>query len=333
MPNLPVAAYFAAGWLRAMGVPTVGVLHSDDPFYRALQDAFVFGSRRFRLSGLACVSRQLENQVIMRRPADTRVWRIPYGVPVPIRSVERIPGKLRLAFVGRLAEEQKRISEVTRALCRAMREIPGIAAVLFGDGPDRHNVERILAAAGDDLAVRLGGRIPSDHIQTALLECDVLVLLSDYEGLPIALMEAMACGCVPVCLRMRSGIPELVDHGVTGLLIDDRDDGFIAAVRRLHDETGLWERLSAAAKARIETGFSDAVCNRQWAAMLHEFGDRISHSRPLKVPSLFRLPARNPALETTDNRRRPISLPLRLWRCGRMLAGRVKRRLFGQPVP
>lgn len=260
-------------------------------------------------------------------------WRIPYGVPVPTESVGRAPGTLRLAFVGRLAEEQKRISEVTRALCRATREIPGTTAILYGDGPERTAVEAILADEGKDLPVRLGGLIPSDRIQEVLFQCDVIVLLSDYEGLPIALMEVMACGCVPVCLRMRSGIPELVEDGVTGLLVYDRGEGFVAAIRRLEEQPGLWARLSTAARARIESEFSDKVCNAEWAAVLHELGKGTKFSPPIEIPRRLRLPPMNPALETSENRRGPAPLPVQLWRRGRMMAGRIRRQLLGQKLP
>lgn len=333
VPNLPVAAYFAGAWVRTAGIPTLGILHSDDPFYRALQDEFVSGAKKFQLSGLACVSRELETQVISRRPQTSRVWRIPYGVTVPSGRVERAAGALRLFYVGRLAEEQKRISDLTRALCRATREVPGTTATLYGDGPDKKAVEIIVATEGTGLPVRLGGLVPSECIQKKLMECDVLVLLSDYEGLPIALMEAMACGCVPVCLRMRSGIPELVEDGVSGLLVDDRGDSFVAAIRRLCDEPGLWQRLSLGAKARIQEEFSDTVCNGKWVAMLHELGDGAVQTRPIVVPRRLGLPAWNPALETADNRRSPVPLPMRLWRRSRIFAGRVKRRMLGQPIP
>lgn len=333
VPNLPVAAYFAGAWVRTAGIPTVGILHSDDPFYRALQDEFVSGAKKFQLSGLACVSRELETQAISRRPQTSRVWRIPYGVTVPVGRVERAAGVLRLAYVGRLAEEQKRISDLTRALCRASREVPGTTAMLYGDGPDKGAVEIILATEGAGLPVHLGGLVPSECIQKKLMECDVLVLLSDYEGLPIALMEAMACGCVPVCLRMRSGIPELVEDGVSGLLVDDREDGFVAAIRRLRDEPGLWQRLSLAAKARIQEEFSDTVCNGKWAAMLHELHASAGPSKVIKISSRLRLPKWNPALETAENRLKPPALPVRLWRKSRIFAGRVRRQFLGQELP
>jgi glycosyltransferase involved in cell wall biosynthesis len=332
VPNLVVAAYLAARWVRQAGIPTVGILHSDDAFYRGLQDQFVFGRKLDQLSAVVCVSQELERQVQARKPAVTRVARIGYGVPVPETTVRHQPAGLRLAYVGRLAEEQKRISEVTRALCRITREIVGTEAVIYGDGPERESVERILASEGAGLPVRLAGLIDSNRIQEHLLACDVIVLLSDYEGLPIALMEAMACGCVPVCLRMRSGIPELVDDGVTGLLVDDRGDDFVAAIRRLRDDHALWEKLSQAARARIKERQSIAASAGEWIELLGEIDCQSPSPHLIKLPRYLRLPAVHPALASADVRRVGPPLSVRFYRRTRMLAGHFKRRLLGQPL-
>ena len=329
VPNLPVAAYFAAGWVRRAGIPTVGILHSDDPYYRAIQEEFVFGTRKYQLSALACVSLELENQVVARRPETTGVWRLPYGVSIPEKTVSRLPGTLRLAYVGRLAKEQKQILEVTRALCRVVTEIPATTAVIYGDGPEKAEVEMILAAEGADLDVHLGGVLPNGQVQKVLLECDVIVLLSDYEGLPIALMEAMACGCVPVCMRMRSGIPELVEDGVTGLLVDDRGDAFVAAIRRLQEEAMLWERLSVAARKKILTEFSDQVYDHKWAALITETAQTPNLKTPIVIPRGFRLPPRHAHLEEVSNRGEKPHFALRVWRTGRMVAGRLRRAFLG----
>lgn len=328
VPNLPTSAYFAARWIRHSGIPTVGILHSDDPYYRGIQQEFVFGPKNYQVSALACVSRELEEQVAKHHPANTGVNRLPYGVAVPDHNVSRSPGTIRLAYVGRLAQEQKRILDVARALCRVVTELSATSAVIYGDGPDKAEVERILACERGSSAVQLGGVLPSGLVQKALFTCDVIVLLSDYEGLPIALMEAMACGCVPVCMRMRSGIPELVEDGVTGLLVDDRGDGFVAAIRRLQVEPLLWERLSLAAKAKIEAEFSDQVCDGKWASMLHKLAGSSTRRTSIKVPKWIRLPALNPALESPDDRLSTPTLLLKFWRKGRIFAGRIRRNLI-----
>ncbi|MFC1688671.1 glycosyltransferase family 4 protein [Pseudomonadota bacterium] len=333
VPNLVVAAYFAGRWVKAAGIPTIGILHSDDAFYRGIQDEFVFGRKDYRVTALACVSEELERQVTKRQPETTAIRRIPYGVVIPKRKVERNPGRLRLAYVGRFAEEQKRVSDLTRALCHAVRYVPGAEAVLYGDGPDRNAVEDILNNEGMGLPVILAGRVGSDEIQAHLLECDVLVLLSDYEGLPIALLEAMACGVVPVCLRMRSGVSELIEDGVTGLVVDNRNEAFIHAVTRLQNEAGLWGKLSTAARAKVESEFSHEASVNKWANLFRKLGDQSRQKSKIQIPRKYRLPPVNSALSSADPRPHEIPMPLRWYRKGRMFAGRIRRRMLGQTIP
>jgi hypothetical protein len=56
VPNLMVPAFYAGRWVRQAGIPTVGVLHSDDCFHRGIVSEFVCGSNAYRLSALVCVS-------------------------------------------------------------------------------------------------------------------------------------------------------------------------------------------------------------------------------------------------------------------------------------
>ena len=328
VPNLVVAAYLAVRWVRQAGISTIGVIHSDDAFYRGLQDQFVFGRAEHRVSAVVCVSQELKRQVLVRGAEASRVARIGCGVPVPDVIVRRPSSGLRLAYVGRLVEEQKRISEVARALCRVTREVVDTEAVIYGDGPQREVIEQVLASEGVGLPVHLGGLIDSNRIQEQLLNCDVIVLLSDYEGLPIALMEAMACGCVPVCLRTRSGIPELVDDGVTGLLVDDRGDEFIAAIRRLHEDRELWDRMSLAAKARIVERHSLETTAMQWVNLLEKIRLRATPRRAIVLPSRFHLPEVHPALASADVRQFRPPLSLRIYRGLRRIAGQAKRNLL-----
>jgi glycosyltransferase involved in cell wall biosynthesis len=83
----------------------------------------------------------------------------------------------------------------------------------------------------------------------------VLTAQGDREGIPVALMEAMATGLAVVASDI-SGIPELVDDGETGLLVPPGDPRALAdAIERLHDDPALRARLGDAARARVERDF------------------------------------------------------------------------------
>ncbi len=327
VPNLVVAAYHAIQQVKVAGIPSVGILHSDDAYYRAIQDEFVFGSSKRSVSEIVCVSRELEDQVSGRNPDGVTVNRIPYGVAVPEANVQHNSDRFRIAYVGRLSEEQKQISKLTRALIQVCRRIPNAEAVIYGDGPDRGNVEAILAEDGQGVAIRLAGAVPNEQIQSELLQCDVLALLSDYEGLPIALLEAMACGCVPVCLQMRSGIPELVRNEVEGLIVADREAAFEQAITRLHSDVELRRSLSRTSRQRIINEYSDEASFDEWAELLSSVVQKTNGAQ-LRIPRRIKLPPRNPALESVAHRTVPPSSIIIAARRFRIMAGRMRRRFF-----
>jgi glycosyltransferase involved in cell wall biosynthesis len=327
--NHVVPALHAANFLRRWGIPTVGVIRSDDDFYRGLVDAFVFGPKSSRISALVCVSDFLEKSVSARKPQGILVKRIPSGTPLPESTVVPPSGILKIVYVGRLVEEQKRASDLARALCRVTKEIPDVEAVLIGDGPARDSIESVIQEERAD-ALRLLGHLDGEAVLRELLVSHVIVLLSDYEGTPTAVMESMACGCVPVCLRIRSGIPELVEHGVTGLLVEDRGDSFVAAIRRLREEPELWIRLSQGARARIQAGFSTKWAAEQWSGLLEELRSSKKSSPPLRMPAWITLPPVHPALAHQDVRAPSVwQKSIRLIKRSRFHLGRIRRQLLG----
>ncbi len=257
VPNLVVPAYYACKWAKKAGVATIGISHSDDPFYHAIQKEFMDGHKSFRLDGMICVSKELEKQLLKSKNAQkVKIKRIPYGVIIPDSKSTRDDTSLRVIYVGRLAEQQKRISEVTRSFCKMTQKIKGVEAIIYGDGPDKINVENILNVQQKTAAVTLGGNIPPKQMTDKLLKAHVIVLLSDYEGLPISILEAMACGVVPVCLDMRSGITELIENGKTGYIVDDRDEHFIETIKELKADGLLWKKMSLNAKQLVTENFS-----------------------------------------------------------------------------
>jgi colanic acid/amylovoran biosynthesis glycosyltransferase len=298
------AAYYAGRWLREAGIPTVGICHGGGmmPFYQGLLDEFVFGRAAYQVSAFVCVSKRLEQAVLERGPKGILVQSIPYGVPIPESVAKKPNGRLRLAYVGRLAEEQKRISEVARGLCRAVREVPGTEALIYGDGPARAAVEQILREEANGFPVQLVGFVENNQIPKHLLECHAVVLLSDHEGFPVSLLEGMACGLVPIGFRGAPGVTELVLDGLTGLLVADRGDEFVAAVRRLREDPALWERLARSAHAKVEADCSEKVCADRWLELFDKLVNSSGPRKPLRIPRRLHLPPVHPALTWLDPR-------------------------------
>jgi len=300
--NCIVPAYFAAGYARRSGIPTVGVLHSDDPFYWGLMDEVLTGRPEFRVSAVVPVSCFLESEVTSTAATlGVSVCRIGYGVAIPAKSVEPPSSIFRLVYTGRLVEEQKRVSDVATALCAAVESMQNLEAWIVGEGSARPAVEDIIRKKGDG-RVRLLGSVENAKIYDVLAQCHGLVLLSDYEGLPISMLEAMAAGVVPICLDMRSGIREALEHGVNGLIVKDRADDFLGAVKALQGDPARWHKLSLAARETVRQRYSIEECARQWVGLLWRLGSARATRANFTAPRILRLPPPNPKLFGYDRR-------------------------------
>jgi colanic acid/amylovoran biosynthesis glycosyltransferase len=303
IPNLDISAYYATGYIHRAGIPTVGILHSDDPYYRALIDEFLKKENTASLSAFVCVSRLLQELCEATGNQNVKISRIPYGVPMPETPARFDEEKLRIVYAGRLVEKQKRISDVTHALCKMVDEVPGTEAILYGSGAAESDVRNIIKMSGAGQKVKMGGLVDPQQLLDKYCEAQVFVLLSDYEGLPISLLEAMGCGLVPVCLNMDSGIPELIDHNRTGLLVNDRGQDFVNAIHRIKNEEGLLEKLSAGARDQIEQTFSMERCAEKWIGLFKDLiGSNPLDRKPIEIPETVSLPDGHPVLKKSERR-------------------------------
>ena len=132
-----------------------------------------------------------------------------------------------------------------------------VRCLLVGDGELRGIIEARVAELGlQDLVILMGHRSRA-QVSDTLKASDTMVLPSvttddgDMEGIPVALMEALATA-VPVVASSLSGIPELVEDGRTGLLVPERDAAAIAAaIRRIHDDREGAARMAEAGRERV----------------------------------------------------------------------------------
>jgi colanic acid/amylovoran biosynthesis glycosyltransferase len=298
VPNVLIPGYYITKVLRQNGIKTIGVLHSDDPYYHDFVDVCMRGPEPWRLDAVVPVSAYLDEVARAAATPSTRVWRATYGVPIEDACATPPGDALRLMYIGRLVEWQKRIIRLTHRVCDVTAAVPGVEAILYGDGPKRAEVDAIIASRGATRVVT-AGEIAPEQVMPVARQGHALVLLSDFEGLSIALAEAMACGVVPIVSPMRSGIEDLIQHDVNALVVDPEDsDSMIAAVRRLREEPGLWQQLSAAARQSIVSGgFTSDESARRWAGLCCELmnGQTVRTSARIEVPPVedLELPPRS----------------------------------------
>jgi len=165
--------------------------------------------------------------------------------------------------IARLVEK-KGIADAIRAVARI--EAP-LRYRIAGDGPLREQLDALIDSLGVRDRVDILGWQSHDRIRTLLDEAHVLLAPSvtasdgDMEGIPVVLMEAMAMG-LPVLTTHHSGIPELVDDGVNGVLVPEHDvDGLSRAMMVLIDDPTVWSRMGHAGRTTVERDFNIATLN------------------------------------------------------------------------
>jgi glycosyltransferase involved in cell wall biosynthesis len=198
------------------------------------------------------------------------------GIPMELFRAEPPPPAeppLRLLAVARFCE--KKGLDTLLDACGLLRD-RGVAfeLALFGDGPLREALVARAAALRLGERVRFGGAVSQEEIARELRGCHAFVLpcrrdrAGDMDGIPTVFMEAMATGR-PVVSCALSGIPELVRHEETGLIVPPADPTALAdALVRLAADAGLRARLGTAARALVERQHDQLTNARGMIALL-----------------------------------------------------------------
>jgi colanic acid/amylovoran biosynthesis glycosyltransferase len=195
-----------------------------------------------------------------------------YGRPQPDAN-DRATADPRLLCVAAF-KEYKGIPVLLEACSLLARREVRFRCDLVGDGPLRPRIERGIRELGLGDVVRVHGAVPQDAVTGLLRLASVLVLPSviardgQMEGIPVALMEAMASG-LPVVASSLSGIPELVRHEWNGLLVPPGDvPALAAALQRLLGDPGLALSLGDRGRATVHDSFRLDGCVSQLLAEL-----------------------------------------------------------------
>jgi glycosyltransferase involved in cell wall biosynthesis len=157
-------------------------------------------------------------------------------------------------FLGRLGT-RKGTYDLVRAFAQVVRHVPGARLICAGDG-DIDAIVKLVRSLGLGESVSCPGWLAPDETSRLLARAALFVLPSYAEGLPMALLEAMAWG-IPVVSTPVGGIPQVLQHGLNGWLVSPGDiEGLASALLRLLEDRASADRLGKAARHTIERSFS-----------------------------------------------------------------------------
>ncbi|MDQ2790194.1 MAG: glycogen synthase [Actinomycetota bacterium] len=231
-------------------------------------DAIIAVSDGMRADVLDCYPAVYPERVhVVRNGIDADLYR-PVQETDALRRLGADPARPIVAFVGRLTR-QKGVGHLLAAAHHIDR---GAQLLLCAGTPDTSEIEAEARAAVEELSATRPGviwvpdRLPIEDIRQVLSAATVFACPSVYEPLGIVNLEAMACGTAVVASAV-GGIPEVVDHGVTGLLVpyDEQDlDGFRRGLaRHINELLADPDRVAAMGHA----GRKRAITEFSWSAV------------------------------------------------------------------
>lgn len=157
--------------------------------------------------------------------------------------------------MGRLAPV-KGLRVLLQALESLIVDYPDLHLTLIGDGPDRAELERLASPLGK--SVTFTGYMSQAEVAEAMRQCDIFVLPSFAEGVPVVLMEALASGR-PVVATAVAGVSELVEEGRSGFIVPPGDPVALAdGIRKLADDPALRDAMGQVGREKVLLDFDIA---------------------------------------------------------------------------
>lgn len=238
----------------AWRVPYSLSVHGPDEFFDV--DEYHLKQKIEHAQFVVCISDFCRSQVM--RVAGPEHWDklevVRLGVDldlfVPVQDRQEAGAVTQIVCVGRLVPAKGQLILVS-AVAKLAAEGYAVRLRLVGDGEDRRRIEDCIRQNHLEHAVQLDGALNHEQTRQVLRSADLFVLASFAEGLPVALMEAMAME-IPCISTFVAGIPELIRDRIDGLLVPSSSvEALAAAIRSLADDRHLQRELGSAGRRRV----------------------------------------------------------------------------------
>jgi glycosyltransferase involved in cell wall biosynthesis len=174
--------------------------------------------------GVCAISERISDDLSKHYGIDpSLIHVIPNVIPSQYFNPGRLPvdgcvRPLRIVVLGRIENESKGVYAIPSIFRRLLQSKIDFRLTIAGDGPDREELVRRIAAAGLAERTQFLGEIGHEVVPECLRGHDVFLFPSHFEGFGNALIEAMGCGCAPVASRIEGVTTDMITEGKTGFL-------------------------------------------------------------------------------------------------------------------
>jgi glycosyltransferase involved in cell wall biosynthesis len=266
--------YAAIPYIKKMlpGIKVFDVIHSVDAAWDQIAstvDVAAYIDRR------VAMSQSVRDRLLAMGTRESKILAVRNGVdlarfqPSPVRS----NSPKNILFAARLDAVKRPlfVAAIARALS-TLRPQRDFRFVIAGEGPEKQRFERRVHQLGLDALFDFRGQV--DDLAPLYAACDVVILPSRSEGVPLVILEALACAR-PVVASQVGSIPEVLDSSC-GILIDRPESSeFAQAIQSLLDQPKLREAMGAAGRRKMEAGH-DIRKTRETLAGIFDQGASVS---------------------------------------------------------
>jgi colanic acid/amylovoran biosynthesis glycosyltransferase len=192
------------------------------------------------------------------------------------RFSERKPGgTIKILSVGRLTEK-KGHEYAIKAIKKLSKDINNIEYIIAGDGPLKKKLQKMVSGLDIKDKTKFLGPVSQKSVRQLYEQAHIFLHPSvtadngDQEGIPVVLMEAMATG-LPVISTLHSGIPELVEDGVSGFLVLEKDEeALVGKMKFVIEHPEKWAEIGSWARKTVEERYNIVKLNKE---LTHMYGN------------------------------------------------------------
>jgi glycosyltransferase involved in cell wall biosynthesis len=260
VPNYSYGSYAACACLAveaADSLRIIGMAHTDNiEYYRWLVrfepiiHKFIAVSYEIAVH-LAALLPHRQKDIVHR----------PCGVIVGdnlLRQYSFPPQPLQLIYAGRLSERQKHVSDLVRLAEKLERKGVDFQLQINGSGRDQMYLEDLIGSCNEQVRnrIQLVGQVHPRAMASLYRSADIFVLVSEYEGTSLSMLESMAQGCVPVVNKV-SGTSEVIDYGENGFTVPIGDiDGMAEIIACLDQHRQRLQQIGSKAYSTIHAHYT-----------------------------------------------------------------------------
>lgn len=292
IPDVSTQGLLAGKWIKSFGVPVINTMRGNDDLNWG-KAVFFSRKSKWQTSAIVFVNDYLKNELNSRVKTELEQVVIPSGVNTSIFKSNQNKSKIGFVYSGRLTNRIKNVNEIILAFINIAKEYSHTYFNIIGSGEESENILNLIKKHKLESIINIVSPLKGDKYKEFLAQHNFILLMSDSEGTPGAIMDGMSCGLIPL-VNYYVGIERLVINNKTGIIFDKENNQLIDVLKDVIHDVEFKELLSDNAVEHIKKYFSLDYCVNQWEYLFTKL--EVRKKRKFVTPKRVRLPGRNKLL-------------------------------------